>query len=233
MIELSPYSLVEFIKEKCMVINTINTKGYMGKGLAKEFAMWFPKMEEEYIEKCSKNEIRPGDLWIWENKEFLIGNIATKDDYKFPSKIEWVSKGLSQLRGYIENNDIRSVAIPKLGAALGKLDWSLVERKILELLGDSKTHITVALDIKIGPKEKSALEEMLQSMKQCCGRDSIKNTPIFSGNSEEYCEIPKNMKKLLCIISENSQKIKRFRDIRKIKGIGDKGYRELLKTFWI
>ncbi|MGC9140154.1 hypothetical protein [Athalassotoga sp.] len=55
---LSPYPIFEFIEETEMVINTINTKGYMGNGLAKEFAIRFPEMEKEYIKKCEKNEIK-------------------------------------------------------------------------------------------------------------------------------------------------------------------------------
>ncbi len=39
---LTPYSVFEFFQEADMVINTINTKGYMGKGLAKEFGIRFP-----------------------------------------------------------------------------------------------------------------------------------------------------------------------------------------------
>lgn len=214
---LSPYSLFEFIEEKDMVVNTINTKGYMGKGLAKEFAIRFPKMEEEYIKKCKKSEIKPGDLWVWEGENILIGNMATKDDYKFPSKIEWISKGIENLRHEILSRHLESVVIPKVGASLGHLDWEYVEREILKL-HDLKCEIIITTDIEIGPKEYKALAKISDLVSRCSSKDS----PLF-----DY-DCPKEIIKVITLIKENQNKIKRFRDILNIKGVGDKSYKMLI-----
>jgi hypothetical protein len=218
---LSSYSVFEFIEEKGMVINTINTKGYMGKGLAKEFAIRFPEMEKEYIKKCKKSEIKPGDLWIWEGENILIGNMATKDDYKFPSKIEWISKGIENLRHEILSRRLESVVIPKVGASLGHLDWEYVEREILKL-HDLKCEIIIATDIEIGPKEYKALAKISDLVSRCPSKDS----PLF-----DY-DCPKELIEVITLIKENQNKIKRFRDILNIKKIGEKKYRKLIDIAW-
>ncbi|BBJ28663.1 macro domain-containing protein [Athalassotoga saccharophila] len=214
---LSPYSVFEFIEEKDMVVNTINTKGYMGKGLAKEFAIRFPEMEKEYIKKCEKNEIKSGDLWVWEGKNIVIGNMATKDDYKLPSKIEWISKGIENLRHEILSRKLKSVAIPKIGASLGHLDWEHVEKEILKL-HDLECEIIIAIDAEIGPKEQKALEKISDLVSRC----SSENSPFF-----DY-DCPKEIIKVIKLVKENQNKIKRFRDILNIRGIGDKNYKMLI-----
>ncbi len=227
MIEVTSYSVIEYLNdlEVDMVINTINTKGYMGKGLAKEFALWFPEMEEKYENDCKKNAIKPGELWIWKTKFQTIGNIATKDDYKMPSKIEWVSKGLYSLKNYVEKEKIKNVVIPKLGAGLGRISWDKVENEIVKTFHNTNVHLIIALDIEKGPKEKNALKSLEEAIKNCKGAES--SIPLFSN-----CNYSEDVKKILIQLDKNLSRIKRFRDIRNIKGIGDKKYITLLNEFW-
>ncbi|MBM7560456.1 macro domain-containing protein [Marinitoga litoralis] len=160
MIRLSPFSLFEFKNDVDVLVNTINTKGYMGKGLAFEFALRYPEMEKEYKGKCLRKEIKPGKIWFWEDKE-IIANFPTKDDYKYPSKIEWISSGLLDLKEYIINNNIRKVALPMLGSGLGGLNWRVVEKEIVEKLYDLDAEIIICLDFQAGEKEKNAIENAL------------------------------------------------------------------------
>ena len=62
----------------------------------------------------------------------MIICLATKDDWKNSSKIEYVSAGLDDLVNQIKALGIRSVAIPKLGCGLGGLDWGKVRPLIVE-----------------------------------------------------------------------------------------------------
>ena len=76
------------------IVNTINCVGFMGKGLALEFSLRYPKLLVDYKEKCSKKEINIGKLYYYKEDNILIINFPTKKDYKFPSKLEWIEKGL-------------------------------------------------------------------------------------------------------------------------------------------
>lgn len=64
----------------------------------------------------------------------MIICLATKDDWRDSSKIEYVSAGLDDLTKQIETFGIRSIAIPKLGCGLGGLDWDKVRPLIVERL---------------------------------------------------------------------------------------------------
>lgn len=123
------------------IINTVNTKGAMGAGLAKQVAQRYPAILEPYKTACHAGRLRPGgaqflrvnratgardidgDLWII--------NLATKDHWRDPSRIEWIEYAMANLGSALTRFGIRSVAIPKLGAGLGGLEWESV-REIIE-----------------------------------------------------------------------------------------------------
>lgn len=105
--------------------NTINTVGAMGAGLALEFRLRIPEMYSIYKEKCAKGEIRIGKYWIYDRPnrtEKTILNFPVKRGFNHPSKWEYIIDGL---RYFVENywkDNITSIAMPTLGARLGKLD---------------------------------------------------------------------------------------------------------------
>ncbi len=150
-------------------------------------------------------------------ENIVIGNMATKDDYKLPSKIEWISKGIENLKHEILSRKLKSVAIPKIGAFLGHLDWERVEKEILKLY-DLECEMIIATDIIIGPKEYKAIEKISDLVSRC----SPENSPLFD------CDCQKEIIKVIKLIKENSNKIKRFRDILNIKGVEDKSYKMLI-----
>ena len=42
------------------LVNTVNTVGVMGKGIAIEFKERFPEMFEDYVQRCQRKEVKPG-----------------------------------------------------------------------------------------------------------------------------------------------------------------------------
>ncbi len=52
-----------------------------------------------------------------------IVNFPTKANWRFPSKLAWIEAGLTDLKRVIEEKEIRSIAIPPLGAGNGGFDW--------------------------------------------------------------------------------------------------------------
>lgn len=105
--------------------NTINTAGAMGAGLALEFRLRVPEMYEVYKQKCKRQEIKIGQYWIY-NKPNRLGkkilNFPVKKGFNHPSKWEYIIEGLTYfVKNYCSDN-ISSIAMPTLGARLGKLD---------------------------------------------------------------------------------------------------------------
>ena len=116
------------------LVNTVNCVGAMGKGVALEFRLRFPKMFVEYQRVCAAGKLHPGQIWPYRKERPWILNFAVKDDWRYPSRIEWVE---SCLQKFVENYrqlGLRSVAMPWLGAMNGRLDWPQVQALIRSYL---------------------------------------------------------------------------------------------------
>ena len=124
----------DMFNSKCeALVNPVNTKGVMGKGLALAFKNKYPAHFENYKRACQNGEMTTEEVLAYQeiNGPMIIC-LATKDDWRDSSKIEYVSAGLDNLVKQIETLGIRSVAIPKLGCGLGGLDWNKVRPLIVE-----------------------------------------------------------------------------------------------------
>lgn len=125
------------------VVNTVNTVGVMGKGIALMFKERFPENYKAYERACKRKDVELGKMYITESPELngprWIINFPTKAHWRFPSRMEWIEGGLIDLRRVIVEKRIRSIAIPPLGAGNGGLDWpevrSLIEAGLRDLEG--------------------------------------------------------------------------------------------------
>jgi O-acetyl-ADP-ribose deacetylase (regulator of RNase III) len=118
------------------LVNTVNTVGVMGKGIALQFKNMFPNNFREYAKACQNNEVKVGKLLISEEDSLLSGkkiiiNFPTKTNWRLPSEFKYIESGLTDLVKEIKERKINSIAIPPLGAGNGGLDWSKV-KPILE-----------------------------------------------------------------------------------------------------
>jgi O-acetyl-ADP-ribose deacetylase (regulator of RNase III) len=121
-------------------VNTVNTVGVMGKGIALMFKDRFDSNFKRYAAACKGGEVKTGRMFVTEVNELdgprWVVNFPTKEHWRSPSRMEWVVEGLKDLRRFIETNSVRSVAIPPLGAGNGGLDWPAVREQIEIALGD-------------------------------------------------------------------------------------------------
>lgn len=138
MIKFTTGNLLESDAEA--LVNTVNTVGVMGKGIALMFKERFPANLEAYARACESKEVNVGKVFVTETGELLgprwIVNFPTKQHWRSPSKMQWIEDGLKDLREFILKNNVRSIAIPPLGAGNGGLDWNEVLPKIEAALGD-------------------------------------------------------------------------------------------------
>jgi len=122
------------------LVNTVNTVGVMGKGIALMFKEAFPKNFLAYENACEHRQVKIGKMFVTESGTFSgprwIINFPTKKHWRQPSKLEWIIEGLGDLRRVIQEQQIHSVALPPLGAGNGGLDWSEVRPEVERILGD-------------------------------------------------------------------------------------------------
>lgn len=120
------------------LVNTVNTVGVMGKGIALQFKQRFPYNYKVYKEACKKGTLQVGEMLIVKEpdlvRERYIINFPTKAHWKSPSKIEYIESGLQALRESIKVHQIESIALPPLGCGNGGLDWHMVKPIITEAL---------------------------------------------------------------------------------------------------
>lgn len=129
------------------LVNTVNTVGVMGKGIALQFKIRYPGNFAVYQDACKKGEFKTGQLLMVEDGDLmnrkLIINFPTKAHWKGNSTYEYVLTGLKALRNAIIHRQIKSVAIPPLGCGNGGLDWSKVKVMIETELKDLPAEIIV------------------------------------------------------------------------------------------
>lgn len=129
------------------LVNTVNTVGVMGKGIALMFKERFAENYRLYAAACKSKQVETGRMFVTEVSELdgprWIVNFPTKRHWRSPSQISWITEGLRDLREFLISQNIQSIAIPPLGAGNGGLPWPAVREQIVEVLGDMNVDILV------------------------------------------------------------------------------------------
>ncbi len=130
------------------LVNTVNTVGVMGKGIALQFKKAFPNNFKAYVTACENGEIETGKLFVYTDQnidtgEKIIINFPTKKHWRNPSEYSYIEQGLDDLIKVVERLNIKSIAIPPLGAGNGGLQWKKVKEIIEEKLEKINVEIVV------------------------------------------------------------------------------------------
>lgn len=131
------------------LVNTVNTIGVMGKGIALQFKQRFPANFRAYATACLHGEVAIGRMFVTEmTRQSVLGSLAnqtglrylinfpTKKHWRDPSRLAYVRSGLTALVGEIRARNIRSIAVPPLGCGNGGLVWTDVRPRIELALGE-------------------------------------------------------------------------------------------------
>ncbi|MDR6943707.1 macro domain-containing protein [Mucilaginibacter pocheonensis] len=130
------------------LLNTVNTVGVMGKGVALAFKNAFPHNYLVYRNAFAAKQLSIGKLLVVSDVNLLLGqktiiNFPTKTHWRLPSEYSYIVHGLNALKDFLTENDVRSVAMPALGCGNGGLDWEKVKPLIEDKLSDLGVHIRV------------------------------------------------------------------------------------------
>ncbi|MGF7079631.1 macro domain-containing protein [Mucilaginibacter sp. UYCu711] len=130
------------------LVNTVNTVGVMGKGIALQFKAAFPHNFGVYKKACRDGELTIGQLLtVWDSNllygERLIINFPTKTHWRLPSEYAYVESGLAALRALIEVRRLTSLAMPAPGCGNGGLQWVVVKDMIERQLAALDCSLTI------------------------------------------------------------------------------------------
>lgn len=145
------------------LVNTVNTQGVMGKGIALQFSKAYPDMFAEYKRAHKDGELAIGAMHVFEtqllhNPKYII-NFPTKDAWRKPSRQSYIEEGLKDLLRVVAEKRISSIAIPPLGCGLGGLSWPVV-RELIEFAFSGLPNVQVWL---FEPGETPSAQQMINN----------------------------------------------------------------------
>jgi O-acetyl-ADP-ribose deacetylase (regulator of RNase III) len=158
------------------LVNTVNTAGVMGKGLALQFKKAFPENYKAYEAACRRGEVQIGRMFVFDAGGIVLPryiiNFPTKQHWRAASKLEYIELGLQDLVRVVTDRKIRSMAVPPLGAGLGGLDWSDVRPAIETALAELHD-IEVLLFEPSGAPPAGEMRNKTSKPKMTAGRAAV------------------------------------------------------------
>lgn len=143
------------------LVNTVNTVGVMGKGIALGFRKRFPEMYDDYVHRCQRREVRLGKPYLY--RHIIppnVINFPTKDHWRSVSKLTDITDGLSYLESHVSEWGVTSLAVPPLGCGEGRLEWRVVGPTLYRHLANLR--IPVELYAPFGTPHEELKPEFLE-----------------------------------------------------------------------
>ena len=145
-----------------VLVNTVNTRGVMGKGIALRFKQIYPEMFSKYRDHCEHRRLTIGKLFLYKTPHKWILNFPTKEHWRNPSRPEYIEAGLKKLRESCARIGAASYAFPMLGCGNGELGFEeqvrpLMERYLRSLSVSARIHIG---QNRAGPPERLEAERI-------------------------------------------------------------------------
>ena len=163
------------------LVNPINCKGAMGKGLALEFKKHYPLMYKDYQKRCKNGLVLLGQPYLWkETPSSSVGilNFPTKGHWKNGSNLCDIRNGLQYLALHAEEWGITSLAMPALGCGLGGLSWEVV-------LPEIETYLA-PLNIPIRLYKEGLFLEKTVTKRKIPAQHSVSEPDISSGSLDLF-----------------------------------------------
>jgi len=196
-----------FDSDADILVNSVNIKGIMGAGIAREFKKRFPEMYKEYNRACRRGEIyvlarfevdlkeskkpklivyeiydwRP-HIWVGERdgRRFIVLNFPTKIYWDLPSDYKIVEAGLKWLR---DNIDLLS---EKLGRKVRKIampqigtGYGYLEwEKVKNLIEKYLSNIDVEIEVYLNYSKSKSKEKSENTSEKKSESKKIKDRRI-------------------------------------------------------
>ncbi len=122
----------------------------LGTGLALKISTKWPDVQGQFKKYTRSNAFTGGDIFALtpESNRPGVIYIATQPDM-YHATLNYLNKGLRNLAKFCAKCEVESVALPKIGAGLGKLDWEMqVKPLLIRHLTESATRFVIYEDFK-------------------------------------------------------------------------------------
>jgi O-acetyl-ADP-ribose deacetylase (regulator of RNase III)/uncharacterized protein YwgA len=169
------------------LVNTVNTVGVMGKGVALDFKKRFPDMFDDYVKRCSARMVKLGEPYLFRRlvPPWII-NFPTKEHWRAVSKLDDIVRGLEYLTKHLQEWEVESLAVPPLGCGNGQLEWDVVGPTLFRHL--DALPIPVELHAPFDAMDEAMTIDFLRG-----GASSIGDSQYLSGALVAIAEIVKRL----------------------------------------
>lgn len=161
-----------------ILVNTVNTVGVMGKGVAFEFKKQYPEMFCRYKQLCEEDKLKVGSLFLWKKEKKWILLFPTKIHWRNPSRLEYIEAGLKKIADNWDKLGADSIAFPRLGCGNGGLEWKEVQILMEKYLKSIPLDIYIYIDNYIDPAPEhlqiSEIEQWLSGENDVDGYERFK-----------------------------------------------------------
>lgn len=173
-----------------VIVNTVNTVGVMGKGLALSYKQKYPVMFDHYKIACEKLQFIIGKLMIWYAPDHWILLFPTKENWRNPSKLEYIEKGLIKFANTYAEKNITSIAFPRLGCGNGELNWEdvkpMMEKYLKSLPIDVYIYLGPGNDVPAEHKKPKETLDWLKDNAKDMSFNGVKDDIINSSSIVPY-----------------------------------------------
>ena len=115
---------------------------HFDSGLALQLRKNYPAMVKDFRHFCKIYNPAPGEIWMWGTVDKRrIFNLLTQEAAPTPgghpgaATLPYVNRCLRLLARKVEEEQIASLALPRLATGVGGLDWNDVRPLIVDRLG--------------------------------------------------------------------------------------------------
>jgi len=102
----------------------------MGKGIAVEFKTRYPQMYNEYKMLCKGGKFTLGSVFEYNFGNGYVFNLGTQVSWTTRANLEAVGEAIEKMLSIASTVKVNKIALPKIGAGLGGLDWNDVKAVI-------------------------------------------------------------------------------------------------------
>lgn len=121
---------------------------HFDSGLAASIRHDYPSLYKDFRHYCQTFHPKPGEVWLWQSADHKkIFNLLTQDPpvsasgHPGRASLSAVRHSLKKLAQLIQQENVKSLAIPRLATGVGALDWKEVRPLLDEYL--SELHIPI------------------------------------------------------------------------------------------
>lgn len=131
-----------FTANQPAVAQGVNCFGVMGAGIAVQFKRDDPEMFKSYVEACRTGELAPGGAHFWQKSDGTwTFNLASQNRPGKDARIEWFESALREASEFATLNNITGIAMPRIGAGIGGLQWDDC-LEMIKRVDESFPHLT-------------------------------------------------------------------------------------------